>query len=248
MKRILLATLVTLILAPAAEASVICASGSGVLKLRVGCRPNETQLDLDALGLRGSTGDTGEKGDTGDQGPVGPQGVEGPQGATGGQGPAGPAGPQGAPGNASDGRSLANLVRLGGTIPPETACGLNEVNYMQAPVFTVPTGTRFVLTSLAGGFFEKDNGTNYPNQLYYIEVGSTDDRVRFEPRKLAPVVDSVNSSLHSSFADLHPGGVPLDSGESIWAVWFEVAGCAGGTVGTNAPPYPLITGYLIPDE
>ena len=93
MKKILLAFIATLILAPAAEASVICASGSGVLKLRVGCRPNETQLDLDALGLRGSTGDTGEKGDTGDQGPIGLQGVEGPQGATGGKG-----------GSTSDGR------------------------------------------------------------------------------------------------------------------------------------------------
>ena len=70
--------------------------------------------------------------------------------------------------------------------------------------------------------------------------------VRFEPRQLAPVTE--NDTWYPSFADLHPAGVPLDFGESIWAVWFEVPGCTGGSVGTNTPSYPLITGYLIPDQ
>ena len=71
---VLATTLFSPPLVPMAEASVICASGSGALKLRANCRPNETQLDLEALGLRGPQG---EKGDTGD---TGPQGLQGPQG------------------------------------------------------------------------------------------------------------------------------------------------------------------------
>ena len=115
MKRLLLTILATLILAPAVEASYLCASPSGSVKLRAECRKSETQIDPDEIGFRGSTGPAGPQGEQGQQGPQGAAGPAGPQGVAGAQGPAGAAGPQGAPGNASDGRSLQNLVRIEGS-------------------------------------------------------------------------------------------------------------------------------------
>src|SRR5438034_4513958 len=54
-----------------ATAAVLCKKKSGVIAVRSACKRKETQLDPDALGLRGSQG---PKGDTGQQGTSGPQG------------------------------------------------------------------------------------------------------------------------------------------------------------------------------
>ena len=173
MRTLILATVCIFLLAPAAEASYLCASPSGAVKLRAECRKSETQIDPDELGFRGSKGDPGEKGDTGDQGPIGLQGVEGPQGATGGQGPAGPAGPQGAPGNASDGRSLANLVRISAPgLAPGSPCvdiGPNpDSNGTDRGIemYRVPVGTRFVVTSFE---WSNENITSY--YAWALQVG-----------------------------------------------------------------------------
>ena len=232
MKKILLAILATLILAPAAEASYLCASPSGAVKLRAECRKSETQIDPDEIGFRGSKGDPGERGDTGDQGPIGLQGVEGPQGATGGQGPAGPAGPQGAPGNASDGRSLANLVTIAGALPAGTPCvsvTYSNGTFVYGPsAFDVPEGTRFVLT-----------GIHFTSDADYI-------RIVPEGTELAKS-DFGNGQSLRSFAQTFPDGLVIEAGRSIL---FNRPGsplCSNsGTVG--AARLPLLAGYLIPDE
>ena len=247
MKKILLAFIATLILAPAAEASVICASGSGVLKLRVGCRPNETQLDLDALGLRGSTGDAGEKGDTGDQGPIGPQGVEGPQGATGGQGPAGPAGPQGAPGNASDGRSLQNLVRIGGStegLPCSASVVIpNNPSYSDTEVYKVPLGTRLIISSIESGSYEGDG------ELWIFSPNGEQTALANRPFGWQ---SSHGDAYTATFAESYPAGFPVESGVYITRTMETYSSnsgsCDSGTVGGTAPDTPVIIGYLIPDE
>ncbi len=66
----------------AAQAAVLCTSGSGsgTVRVRAACRPRQVQLDLIALGLLGPPG---PKGDTGTQGPPGPKGDAGMQGPPG---------------------------------------------------------------------------------------------------------------------------------------------------------------------
>ncbi len=119
--KLALAALVsTFVLAPAAEASYLCASPSGAVKLRAECRRSETQIDPDEIGFRGSTG---------------------PQGAAGAQGQSGVAGPQGEPGNASDGRSLENLIRIETETNPSSS---------STAIYTVPSNTTFILTGAAG--------------------------------------------------------------------------------------------------
>ena len=249
MKKILLAILATLILAPAAEASYLCASPSGAVKLRAECRKSETQIDPDELGFRGSKGDTGEKGDTGDQGPIGPQGVEGPQGATGGQGPAGPAGPQGAPGNASDGRSLENLVRISAPgLSPGSPCvdiGPNPNSGggdRGIEMYRVPLGARLILTSIEWDL-------NIPDS-WAVQIGFAGRK--FVGNRYAPGVrrgtEAGTAASYEDFArfpwaSVYPAGYPVESDTSIFLTGF----CSEGTVDSLVNNVE-VTGYLIPDE
>src|SRR5437867_4290351 len=57
-------------------ATVLCKKKSGAVFVRNACKPKETRLDPDALGLRVSQGAKGDKGDPG-------QRVQGPTGAAG---------------------------------------------------------------------------------------------------------------------------------------------------------------------
>ena len=73
-----------LMLAPNADALVLCAKGkSGTpkpgapLKIRTACTGKEVQVDPDALGLRGPQGEPGPKGDDGPPGPPGALGLPG---------------------------------------------------------------------------------------------------------------------------------------------------------------------------
>jgi hypothetical protein len=56
------------------------------------CRPSETAVSWNQVGIQGTQG---PKGDTGATGAAGPQGPQGPTGATGAVGPIGPQGPKG---------------------------------------------------------------------------------------------------------------------------------------------------------
>jgi hypothetical protein len=73
-----------LMLAPTADALVLCTKGkSGTpkpgapLKVRAACAGKEVQIDPDALGLRGPQGEEGPKGDGGPPGPPGGIGLPG---------------------------------------------------------------------------------------------------------------------------------------------------------------------------
>ena len=73
-----------LMLAPTAEALVLCAKGKGgtpkpgaPLKVRDACAGKEVQVDPAALGLRGPQGDQGPAGDPGTPGAPGAMGVPG---------------------------------------------------------------------------------------------------------------------------------------------------------------------------
>lgn len=79
-----LAVAVCVALAARAEGVVLCKKRSGVIAVRDACKSNETQVDPDALGLRGSQG---PKGDPGQQGATGSPGSPGARGPTGPQGP-----------------------------------------------------------------------------------------------------------------------------------------------------------------
>ena len=185
-----------LILVPHVEAAVICVSGKDVLKLRTICRPSETQVDLEALGLRGPAGPQGAKGETGEQGGAGTQGVAGPQGATGGQGPSGPAGPQGEPGSAAGGRSLANLITI--------KWGY-EFNWPRT-VYTVPEGKRFILTGAV---------MNDDDSRLWVKFGEGDDEALLAPIGYVSYFSMVNER-HNLFTDLFPDGFVFEAGESVW--------------------------------
>ena len=247
MKKILLAILATLILAPAAEASYLCASPSGAVKLRAECRKSETQIDPDELGFRGSTGPAGPQGEQGQQGS---QGVAGPQGATGGQGPAGPAGPQGAPGNASDGRSLENLVRLpSGSIEGYPCAGDSPAsthNYGEVSFYTVPAATRLIISSLEPGHYL---GTGGFSALFVISPDGR--RTALANRSFGAGLG--DAAIAPTFGESYPAGFPIESGEVIALRLSDLGnqwGCNGGTASVIGDPYeiPVITGYLIPDE
>ncbi len=216
MKRIVLTVLATLILPPAVEASYLCASPSGSVKLRVECRRTETRIDPDEIGFRGSTGPAGE------------------------QGPAGVAGPQGEPGNASDGRSLGNLVMIRPNLSTGTECVPVRTSpaVTGVPIYTVPPSSRFVVTALA-----KDMITYQANVYWYVYFGF--DGPNFSPNGLAPSLADYagNSFPPRSFADIFPAGLPLESGESI----FAAGHCSTGTLAQALQSISL-TGYLIPDE
>jgi len=91
------------VVAPYADAAVLCGNASGSVFVRDVCKSNETTLNPSALGLvgpPGPIGPAGPSGPAGPGGPAGPAGPPGPQGATGVAGPAGPIGPAGSAGPA----------------------------------------------------------------------------------------------------------------------------------------------------
>ena len=83
-RTVLITGLSVLVIACSAQAAVLCKKKSGAVFVRDGCKPNETRLDPDGLGMRGSQG---PKGDPGQQGATGSPGSPGTPGATGPQGP-----------------------------------------------------------------------------------------------------------------------------------------------------------------
>ena len=191
-----LGALVVLLDTADASAAVLCASSSGVVRVRESCRRSESQLDLAALGLRGpqgiegpagaagapgvdgSQGAAGPQGNQGDQGAVGPQGIEGPAGLT------GATGPEGAAGSSGDGATLGNLTTIdfmyaqpSVQIPPVTV------------VYTVPEGARFILTGLS---------VYYPLRVY---------------RRTA--LGNVWHLASSPFGQQFPAGVPFESGDGV---------------------------------
>jgi len=229
----ILATFATMLMVSAAEASVICASGSGALKLRANCRPNETQLDLEALGLRGPKGDTGDAGATGLQGPEGPQGAAGPagaQGVAGAQGPAGVAGPQGEPGGGGGERSLSSLIRIGpiasepGTPCVDTGSNASQSGQDRGLIFyTVPAQSRLIIVSL--------DSMNYSHGSHRLRIG-------YDGPELYP-----QSYAGPTFSAVYPAGYPVEQGVEI----FLGGLCSEGTV-DREERYMSIVGYLIPDD
>ena len=187
-----LGALVVLLDTADASAAVLCASSSGVVRVRVNCHQSESQLDPDALGLRGSQGEPGIEGPAGaagapgvdgSQGAAGPQGNQGDQGAVGPQGIEGPAGPEGAAGSSGDGRTLGNL----------TAIDFQIYGYgysVAEVVYTVPEGARFILTGLSPG----------TNASLLVYRGTT-----------IIMNDYGNNALNPRF----PAGVPFESGEAV---------------------------------
>ena len=65
-----------LLMASVSHAAVLCTSGSGsgIVRVRVACRPRQVQLDPVALGLQGPPGAPGQQGEPGPQGLPGPGG------------------------------------------------------------------------------------------------------------------------------------------------------------------------------
>ena len=204
-----LGALVVLLDTADASAAVLCASSSGVVRVRVNCHQSESQLDPDALGLRGSQGEPGIEGPAGaagapgvdgSQGAAGPQGNQGDQGAVGPQGIEGPAGPEGAAGSSSDGRTLGNLTAIGFQILYADT---------RTVVYTVPEGARFILTGLSR------NGLSNYLAVY---------------RGTALIALDENGNVISQ---RFPAGVPFESGEDV--ALAAQAGSSGIIVGYLIP-------------
>ena len=188
-----LGALVVLLDTADASAAVLCASSSGVVRVRVNCHQSESQLDPDALGLRGSQGEPGIEGPAGaagapgvdgSQGAAGPQGNQGDQGAVGPQGIEGPAGPEGAAGSSGDGRTLGNL----------TAIDFQVSGAATTVVYTVPEGARFILTGVSSA-----NSLNV-----YRGTALGDFRV---------IMNANNGE--TTLSPRFPDGVPFESGEGV---------------------------------
>lgn len=100
---------IAVLLAAHADAAVLCAGKSGVVRLRDACKPKETVVVLPTAlpgpqgppgpqGAKGERGDPGASAAKGDPGLPGPPGSVGPKGDHGERGETGPAGANGAPG------------------------------------------------------------------------------------------------------------------------------------------------------
>ena len=221
---------------PTAHAAVLCASSSGVVRVRVNCHQSESQLDPDALGLRGSQGEPGAQGPQGDPGPQGGQGVQGAMGPQGLGGPAGSTGatgqtgPQGAPGGSGSTPSFDNLVKIGGgTHPIGTACTVGDLPpYRESSLlYAVPVGARLIVLGFTGELpimAGNQELTGYQYFPYYYNGW-------------API---------QPFASHFPGGFPIEAGEEIRGAFGGSGNCVSGAT-RWAIVMPTIVGYLIPD-